>query len=76
MSSELLRIHRTHAVRGWWGDPVPGFPWTDEPEASRPVIEADGAVAGMIQFTEQPEPRYWNSSPTTHRAPEATQQRR
>lgn len=59
---ELLRIHRTPAVRRWWGDPEPGFPWTDEPEAIRLVIEADGAVVGMIQFTEQLEPRYLHAS--------------
>ena len=41
---------------------MPRFPWTDDPEASRLVIEADGAVAGMIQFTEQPGPRYRHAS--------------
>jgi hypothetical protein len=59
---ELLRIHRTPAVRRWWGDPAPGFPWADEPEAIRVVIEADGAVVGMVQFTEQLEPRYRHAS--------------
>jgi aminoglycoside 6'-N-acetyltransferase len=55
---ELLRIHRTPEVRRWWGDPDPGFPWTDEPEATRLVIEADGAVGGMVQFVEEDAPRY------------------
>jgi aminoglycoside 6'-N-acetyltransferase len=70
---ELLRIHRTPAVRRWWGDPAPGFPWSDEPEATRLVIEADGEVIGMIQFTEQLEPRYRHASidvfldPSLHR---------
>ena len=56
--SELLRIHRTSEVRRWWGDPASGFPSSDEPEATRLVVEVDGAVAGLIQFTEELEPRY------------------
>ena len=53
----LLHIHRTPEVRRWWGDPEPRFPW-DEPEATRFTIEVDGAVAGLIQFWEETEPRY------------------
>ncbi len=56
--AELLRIHATPEVVRWWDVPSEGFPWTDEPEASRLVIEVDGAVAGLIQFWEEPEPRY------------------
>ncbi len=54
----LLRIHRTPEVRRWWGDPAPGFPGSDEPDATRLVIEVGGAVAGLIQFNEELEPRY------------------
>ncbi len=56
--AELLRIHATAEVVRWWDVPSEGFPWTDEPEAHRLVIEFEGAVAGMIQFWEEPEPRY------------------
>jgi aminoglycoside 6'-N-acetyltransferase len=42
----------------WWGEPDRGFPWSDEPEATRLTIEVDGAVAGIVQFHEEPEPRY------------------
>ncbi len=59
---ELLRIHATPEVACWWGPPVDGFPWTDEPESIRLTIEVDGAVAGMIQFCEEPEPRYRHAS--------------
>ena len=55
--AELERIRRTPEVARWWGLPDPGFPW-DEPEATRLTIEVDGAVAGMIQFAEEVEPRY------------------
>jgi aminoglycoside 6'-N-acetyltransferase len=55
---ELLRIHATPEVACWWDLPEEGFPWTDEPEATRMTIEVDGAVAGMIQFTEELTPRY------------------
>jgi aminoglycoside 6'-N-acetyltransferase len=54
----LLRIHRSPEVRRWWGDPAPGFPWGDGPEAIRLVIDVDGAVAGLVQFNEELEPRY------------------
>ena len=55
---ELLRIHLTDGVRRWWDVPDDGFPWSDEPDATRFAIEVDGALAGMIQFTEEPTPRY------------------
>ena len=56
--AELLRIHATPEVMRWWDVPDPGFPWTDEPEATRMTIEVDGAVAGMIQFHEELTPKY------------------
>jgi aminoglycoside 6'-N-acetyltransferase len=56
--AELLRIHSTPEVRRWWDAPDEGFPWTDEPEATRMTIEVDGAVAGMIQFHEELTPKY------------------
>jgi aminoglycoside 6'-N-acetyltransferase len=56
--AELLRIHSTPEVARWWHAPEEGFPWSDEPEATRFAIEVDGAVAGLIQFYEEPTPRY------------------
>lgn len=56
-AAELTRIHRTAEVRRWWGDPDPDFPW-EEPDSTRWTIEVDGAVAGLIQFYEENEPRY------------------
>jgi aminoglycoside 6'-N-acetyltransferase len=55
--AELLRIHNTVEVGRWWDAPDEAFPW-DEPEATRLTIEVDGAVAGMIQFSEELEPKY------------------
>jgi aminoglycoside 6'-N-acetyltransferase len=55
---ELLRIHETPAVRRWWDAPEQGFPWSDDPESTRLVIEVDGAVGGLIQFTEEAYPKY------------------
>ena len=60
--AELLRIHATPEVARWWGAPDEGFPWSDEPESIRMTIEVDGAVAGMIQFYEESEPRYRHAS--------------
>jgi len=55
---ELRRIHETPEVARWWDLPEDGFPLSDEPEATRMTIEVDGAVAGMIQFSEELEPKY------------------
>jgi aminoglycoside 6'-N-acetyltransferase len=55
--AELRRIHLTEEVARWWGRPEEGFPW-DEPQSTRLTIVVDGAVAGLVQFWEQEEPRY------------------
>ncbi len=55
--AELLCIHLTPEVMRWWDVPAEGFPW-DEPDSTRWTIEVDGAVAGLIQFWEEPEPKY------------------
>ena len=54
---ELLRIHATPEVLRWWDVPEQGFPW-DEPESTRLTIEVDGTVAGLIQYSEENEPKY------------------
>lgn len=59
---ELVRILRLPEVAFWWDEPDPGFPLTDDPDATRLVIEVDGAVAGMIQFAEELEPKYRHAS--------------
>ncbi len=56
--AELLRIHTTPEVALWWDVPDQGFPWSDEPESTRMTIEVDGAIAGMIQFSEEQTPKY------------------
>jgi aminoglycoside 6'-N-acetyltransferase len=55
---ELLRIHLTPDVARWWGEPEPGFPLSDEPDHTRLTILVDGAVAGLLQYWEEPWPRY------------------
>lgn len=55
--AELRRIHATPEVVRWWDVPEEDFPW-DEPESTRLTIEVDGAVAGLIQFSEELEPKY------------------
>ncbi|HEV3319773.1 MAG TPA: GNAT family protein [Solirubrobacteraceae bacterium] len=54
---ELRRIHATAEVARWWDAPDERFPW-DEPEATRLTIVVDGAVAGLIEFHEELEPKY------------------
>jgi RimJ/RimL family protein N-acetyltransferase len=58
---ELRRIHLTAEVSRWWDRPADDFPW-DEPESTRLTIELDGAVVGMIQFSEEAEPKYRHAS--------------
>ena len=59
---ELLRIHATPEVRRWWDDPDDGFPLGDDPDATRLVIEVGGRVAGMVQFSEESDPKYRHAS--------------
>ena len=61
-AAELLRILETPEVARWWDEPDEGFPMTDDPGATRLVIEVDGAVAGLIQFSEELEPKYRHAS--------------
>jgi aminoglycoside 6'-N-acetyltransferase len=59
--ADLLRIHATPEVSLWWDDPPEGFPWED-PQPTRLTIEADGDVAGLIQFYEETDPKYRHAS--------------
>jgi aminoglycoside 6'-N-acetyltransferase len=59
---ELRRIHATPEVSRWWDAPEDGFPWSDDPECTRLTIEVDGAIAGVVQFQEEPAPRYRHAS--------------
>jgi aminoglycoside 6'-N-acetyltransferase len=61
-AGELLRILQTPEVARWWGAPDPGFPLTDDPDATRLTIVVGGRVAGLIQFDEEEEPRYRHAS--------------
>ena len=54
---ELLRIRATPEVMHSWDVPEEGFPW-DDSESTRLTIEVDGRVAGLIQFFEEPDPKY------------------
>jgi aminoglycoside 6'-N-acetyltransferase len=60
--AELLRIHQTPQVARWWGPPEPGFPWADEPGATRLAVESEGALVGMVQWSEEPTQRYRHAS--------------
>jgi aminoglycoside 6'-N-acetyltransferase len=60
-AAELHRIHRSAEVAGRWDQPSEDFPW-EEPEVTRLTIVVDGAVAGLIQFYEEPDPKYRHAS--------------
>jgi aminoglycoside 6'-N-acetyltransferase len=61
-AAELRRIHAAPGVARAWGLPEDDFPLADEPDVTRFTIVVDGAVAGMIQYGEELEPRYRHAS--------------
>jgi aminoglycoside 6'-N-acetyltransferase len=61
-AAELRRIRATPEVARWWEPPEDDFPLADEPDVTRWTIEVDGAVAGMVQFSEEPDPKYRHAS--------------
>jgi aminoglycoside 6'-N-acetyltransferase len=61
--SELRRILATPEVRYRWGDEAASPQWpTDDPSATRFAIVVDGAVRGMVQYSEETEPAYRHAS--------------
>lgn len=58
---ELRRIHATTEVSRWWGPPDESFP-RDEPEVARLTIEVEGRVVGLIQFSDELDPKYRHAS--------------
>lgn len=59
---ELRRIRATPEVCRWWGPLEDDFPLGDEDEVTRLTVEVDGAVAGMVQFGEEVDPKYRHAS--------------
>jgi RimJ/RimL family protein N-acetyltransferase len=58
---ELRRILATPEVMRWWDEPDERFPWED-PDSTRLTIVVDGAVAGMVQYSEELDPKYRHAS--------------
>lgn len=54
----LRAIRTAPEVAAWWGPLEDDFPESDDPDATRFTIHRDGAVAGLIQFGEEPDPGY------------------
>jgi aminoglycoside 6'-N-acetyltransferase len=61
-ASELRRILATPDVARWWDPPDDDFPLNDDPDSTRFTIVVDGAVAGMIQYGEEDDPKYRSAS--------------
>lgn len=59
-SPSLVAILRTPEVARWWGDDIDEDGWTvdSDPDTVKFVIEVDGAVAGLVQFSEELDPMY------------------
>ena len=70
---DLRRILHTPEVRLRWGDEAASPQWPfDDPSATRFAVLLDGAVMGMVQYSEEDEPAYRHASidvfldPTVH----------
>src|SRR5262245_55775606 len=61
-AADLRRIIATPEVARWWDPPEDDFPLRDDPDSTRFTILVDGAVAGMIQFGEEIDPKYRHAS--------------
>jgi aminoglycoside 6'-N-acetyltransferase len=61
-AGELRRILATPDVARWWDPPEDDFPLADDPDSTRFTILVDGAVAGMIQYGEEDDPKYRHAS--------------
>ena len=61
-AGELRRILATPDVAQWWDPPDDDFPLADDPDSTRFTILVDGAVAGMIQYGEEDDPKYRHAS--------------
>jgi aminoglycoside 6'-N-acetyltransferase len=61
-AADLRRIRMTPEVERWWFPVDDDFPLNDERDVTRLTIEVDGAVAGMIQFSEELERLYRHAS--------------
>ncbi len=61
--TELRRILCTPEVRLRWGDEAASPQWPfDDPSATRFTVLLDGAVSGMVQYSEEQEPAYRHAS--------------
>jgi len=61
-AASLRRILATPDVARWWDSPDDGFPLSDDPDSTRFTILVDGAVAWMIQYGEEVDPKYRHAS--------------
>jgi RimJ/RimL family protein N-acetyltransferase len=56
-TADLVRIRRTPAVFERWSEIEDGFPF-DDPEAVGFAVLVDGAVRGIVQYSEETTPMY------------------
>jgi len=66
----LREIHSTPEVARWWGLPEPGFPSSDDPQATRLTILVEDRIAGLIQFSEEHDADYRHARIDLFLAPE------
>jgi aminoglycoside 6'-N-acetyltransferase len=59
----LRAMRATPEVARWWGAADPDFPFDDDdPATTFQAIEADGELAGFIQYSQEADPDYRHAS--------------
>ncbi len=58
----LRAIRRDPEISRWWDEPEGDFPMDLDPDLTRLTIRAGDEIVGMIQFAEDPDPKYRSAS--------------
>ncbi len=54
----LVAILRTPEVARWWGDHDGDWLLADDPDTVKFTVDVEGAVAGLVQYSEEADPMY------------------
>ena len=61
-AAELRRIRLEPEISRWWDEPEEDFPMDLDADLTRLTILAGDEIVGMVQFGEEPDPKYRSAS--------------
>lgn len=61
-AAELRRIRLEPEISRWWDEPEENFPMDLDADLTRLTILAADEIVGMVQFGEEPDPKYRSAS--------------